>query len=85
MTSRSEKPSDNESSTDTIIATLEIVACLVEDFDDDGLYYPVVRDAAKRLDKLEKEIEFMRSPEYLAGRWELADKSTNDDGSVVIK
>jgi len=81
MTARNEKPSDHDSSTDAIIAALGIVANLLGD----GIESYAVQEAALRLDKLEKEIEFMKSPEYLAGRWEIADKSTNDDGSVVIK
>jgi len=38
-----------------------------------------------RIDALEKELAFIKSPEYLTGRWEAASKEPQDDGSVVIK
>ena len=36
-------------------------------------------------DALRKEIAFMRSDEYLKGRWEATPKYQQDGGSVVIK
>ena len=81
MTARNEKPSPHESSTDTIIGAIEIIANLLTD----EIEAQAVRDAAQRLDKLEKELAFMRGDEYLRGRWESADKDPKDDGSVVIK
>lgn len=56
MTSRSEKPSPTESSTDTIIAALDIVAQSL-DLDEISIYKAMaVREAALRLDKLEREL-----------------------------
>ena len=60
MTKRNEKPSPHESSTDTIIGALEIVANLL---DGKGTIMEclAVREAASRLDKLEKELENARA------------------------
>lgn len=57
MTARNEKPSPTESSTDTIIGALEIMANDLDGVSVDSL---VIREAALRLDKLEREIEQLR-------------------------
>lgn len=49
---RNEKPSNYESSTDTIIGALEIIANLLTD----EIEAQAVREAAQRLDKLENEL-----------------------------
>jgi hypothetical protein len=59
MTARNEKPSATESSTDTIIGALEIIANMLE-YVDLGIEATAVREAASRLDKLERELETLR-------------------------
>ena len=63
MTKRNEKPSPSESSTDTLIASLLVGSeRLNEDRPED--YYLIVvamYEAAKRLDRLEREIETLRN------------------------
>ena len=63
MTARNEKPSNHESSTDTIIGALDVVANLLDAQDDfnASLYAQAVREAAQRLDKLENELSALRS------------------------
>jgi hypothetical protein len=56
MTARNEKPSPHESSTDTIIGALEIIANLLTD----EIEAQAVRDAAQRLDKIETELSKLR-------------------------
>ena len=56
MTQRNEKPSNHESSTDTIIGALEIIANLLPD----EIEAQAVREAAQRLDKLENELSELR-------------------------
>ena len=62
MTARNEKPSPHESSTDTIIGALEIIAKILEGVTDiDGnqlmtLEVMTIIEAASRLDKLETEL-----------------------------
>ena len=66
MTHRNEKPSNHESSTDTIIGALEIIADILESIGTDiwasGLdtESQAVREAAQRLDKLENELSALR-------------------------
>ena len=62
MTHRNEKPSNHESSTDTIIGSLDVVANLLDAQDDfnASLYAQAVREAAQRLDKLENELSELR-------------------------
>ena len=62
MTPRNEKPSNYESSTDTIIGALDVVANLLDAQDDfnANLYAQAVREAAQRLDKLENELSELR-------------------------
>ena len=57
MTARNEKPSNYESSTDTIIGALEIIANLLTD----EIEAQAIREAAQRLDKLENELSALRS------------------------
>ena len=57
MTPRNDKPSNHESSTDTIIGALEIIANLLTD----EIEAQAVREAAQRLDKLENELSTLRS------------------------
>ena len=57
MTARNEKPSNHESSTDTIIGALEIIANLLPD----EIEAQAVRESAQRLDKLENELSELRS------------------------
>ena len=57
MPQRNEKPSNHESSTDTIIGALEIIANLLTD----EIEAQAVREAAQRLDKLENELSALRS------------------------
>ncbi len=52
MTARNEKPSPSESSTDGIIQGLNIVANLLDKYDETGVEATVVREAAGRLDLL---------------------------------
>jgi len=59
MTERTEKPSPHESSTDTIIGALEIVANLLES-QDEYFYEQVVWEAVNRLEKLETELSKLR-------------------------
>lgn len=62
MTKRNEKPSPSESSTDTLIDVLNIIADLL-DTDPDQQYMIEaisVREAAQRLDLLEREIDKLR-------------------------
>ena len=56
MTARNEKPSPHESSTDTIVGSLEIIANLLTD----EIEAQAVREAAQRLDKLENELSALR-------------------------
>jgi len=56
MTARNEKPSPHESSTDTIIGALEIIANLLTD----EIEAQAIREAAQRLDKLENELSALR-------------------------
>ena len=56
MTQRNEKPSNHESSTDTIIGALEIIANLLTN----EIRAQTVREAAQRLDKLENELSALR-------------------------
>ena len=56
MVQRNEKPSNHESSTDTIIGALEIIANLLTD----EIEAQAVREAAQRLDKLENELSELR-------------------------
>lgn len=61
MTERNEKLSNHESSTDTIIGELEIIANVLEGDDfavdlDCDLFAISLREAAQRLDKLENEL-----------------------------
>jgi hypothetical protein len=62
MTARNEKPSNHESSTDTIIGSLDVVANLLDAQDDfnASLYAQAVRESAQRLDKLETELSKLR-------------------------
>ena len=62
MTLLNEKPSNHESSTDTIIGSLDVVANLLDAQDDfdAGLYALAVREAAQRLGKLENELSALR-------------------------
>ena len=60
MTARNEKPSPHESSTDTIIGALEIVANMLECYVDLGIEATAVREAQSRLDKLETELSKLR-------------------------
>ena len=59
MTARHEKPSPHESSTDTLIGALELIATSILDHYD-GTEAIAVREAAQRLDKLERELEQLR-------------------------
>ncbi len=59
MTSRSEKPNPHESSTDTIIAALGIVADLIDQEANYPEYLTLV-EATLRLDKLETELSKLR-------------------------
>ena len=56
MTPRNEKPSNHESSTDTIIGALEIIANLLTN----EIRAQTLREAAQRLDKLENELSALR-------------------------
>lgn len=60
MTARNEKPSPTESSTDTIIGALEICSELIENHDVYAVDSSVLREAADRLDKLERELFQLR-------------------------
>ena len=62
MVQRNEKPSNHESSTDTIIVALDVVANLLDAQDgfNASLYAKAVREAAQRLDKLENELSALR-------------------------
>ena len=62
MPKRNEKPSNHESSTDTIIGALDVVANLLDAQDDfnASLYAQAVREAAQRLDKLENKLSELR-------------------------
>lgn len=67
MTARNEKPSEYESSTDTLIEALGIIANLLEVYDKTVVEAQAVREAAQRLDKLERELEQLRKD---AGRYQ---------------
>ena len=60
MVARNEKPSPHESSTDTIIAALDVVANLLAFEKELGVEAMVVIEAMKRLDKLETELSKLR-------------------------
>ena len=62
MTARNEKPSQFESSTDTLIEALGIVGNLFDSHGDvdSNLYANIVREAAQRLNDLECELFQLR-------------------------
>lgn len=60
MTARHEKPSPHESSTDTIIESLGIIANLLDHYDVTGIEGQVAREAASRLNDLECELFQLR-------------------------
>ena len=62
MTKRNEKPSPSESSTDALIDVLNIIADLLDTNPDQQFMIEAisVREAAQRLDRLEREIDKLR-------------------------
>lgn len=61
MTARNEKPSATESSTDTLICSLEVIANQINHGEPcDQLMAVALLEAAARLDRLEKELGYAR-------------------------